>query len=439
MINWQSGFSVSQYVPIPHTLFAVRNLIVAQGGMVALSCLYAVVQLARAPTSKTPGSVAAYHTFAAIGDVTFTVMYAFGTLAVHHNGGSWTTMLGDPQLVDSLLPAFSCAQIGAGGLHCVSLALSLFLGVMFRRIALLPPDMKPLESQLRSGAHKRNKSSVAMSSSYADDKRYCYSTPTLTSTPTPSRPVSAHAQPPAVPAHAQYPGGSGTVACLRASPTMESAPRAQQPRAARFTEAWYASDSLVARTRQRNRAQVAEGRRGAYEALHARDGDESGDDGQEGHRGGLGSATRHPNPLRSHPSEAEFQLLTGSHGATGPAPARPRTPYYGVSEPAQRRSSVLSEVSLDDNSAIQPGAGIAGKPYGELKARARAPPMHMMHTPAGDVRGGGRQVSSGTDYYYEKKRPSVSGKGRFWRRNVSGKAAEEGRGGEQAQPSWAMS
>lgn len=47
-----------------------------------------------------------------------------------------------------------------GALHLVSLLLSLYLAVIFRKIAQLPPDMNPLESNLTS-RHKKKNSSIS--------------------------------------------------------------------------------------------------------------------------------------------------------------------------------------------------------------------------------------------------------------------------------------
>lgn len=65
--------------------------------------------------------------------------------------------------------AFLCFGVSAL-FHFITLLLSIWLFVLFRKIVNLPPDMNPLESNLTSRAHKRNKSSVSTMSTY-DDKR----------------------------------------------------------------------------------------------------------------------------------------------------------------------------------------------------------------------------------------------------------------------------
>jgi hypothetical protein len=140
----------------------------------------------------------------------------------------------------------------------------------------------------------------------------------------------------------------------------------------------------------------------------------------------LSSSTRHPNPLRSNP--------TSSPSSSAASP-RPKTPF--TSTAALHRNSPLSEIPLNDRrvsgsrdiadqqqlnrkSSIQAEDGFYSKPYGTLKPGT--PPVMVA------VGSGGRQVSSGNDYEGGKgfagSRFSV-----FARRNVSGKVAEEGRGG----------
>jgi hypothetical protein len=229
---------------------------------------------------------------------------------------------------------------------------------------------------------------------------------------------------------------SGTVASYRA----ETVPGTQtaKPRAAKFTEAWYASESLINRTQQRARASnltTAAHRQRAYEALNQSydtpDSDSENDHvisdsrtkgaekthNNENDTNDLGGgATPHPNPLRSNP-----------------AARRPKTPFNPL------RNSVLSNVSLNDrrvsgsqditdekagssaawkasdrNSSIQAETTFYSKPYGDLKPGT--PPI---------IIGGGRQVSSGNDYDLG----GASG-AQFGRRHVSGKIAEEGRAGQ---------
>lgn len=451
------------------------------------------------------------------------------------------------------IPAMYYLLIGDGGLHLLSLTISLWLALMFRRIHNMPPDMNPLESHLTARPHKRNKSSIATTSIYTESEKrlstpleerrrsgapyeeltrnprvpfmhtrqgsestlrtrdsrgdlpsrqyqilasnsprnsttsvdmkrmsappprtsgatsqrgsytelpiydtYRTSTTPSSSSPTTSRPGSG----------SRFSTGTVTsyIATPAPAPPQHRSAQSAQPRAARFTEAWYASESLVNRTQQRARAEdraarqkEAAAKRREYEALaqpydyHEEDGAEESDGledvgirADEDDDSDLGTGVssdnhRHPNPLGSNP--------------LAPAPARAKTPYY---DPAGiKEGDVLSDISLNDrrvsgggrditdekpsaaaalspwqllrkktlsggshvprnrNSSIQPESDFYSKPYGELKCAT--PPVMI---------GAGRQVSSGNDYGAADFSQST-----FGRRGVSGKIAEEGRGG----------
>ena len=77
--------------------------------------------------------------------------------------GQWTTLLSvnPPPMKILTGVAFLCAAI-SGGLHLITLGLSIYLAVVFRKILQLPPDMNPLEDNLTS-RHKRNKSELTVS------------------------------------------------------------------------------------------------------------------------------------------------------------------------------------------------------------------------------------------------------------------------------------
>ena len=451
------------------------------------------------------------------------------------------------------LPALYYTLVGAGGLHLISLTISLWLGVMFRRITMMPPDMNPLEDHLTSRAsHKRNKSSVATSSYAGSEKRL--STPLeerrrsempyedLSRPPSipfmhtrhgsntslsdhdsrvnlPSRQYQidsgnsprnsiasadlkrkSYPVPPKPPVHGrgsytEIPLGetgassrpyssyssrpsSGTVASYR--PTETPGTPTAQPRSAKFTEAWYTSESLVSRTQARNQAvnQMvlnATGRRSAYEAVNQRFDFAESDDEHDEHeskfennysgvradeldfkrpqRGDrenaaavaasgevleddlerdLGAPVPNPHPLRLHPTPP----LTAGKKA-----ARPNTPF-------NHAAAALSEISLNDRRVSGSGGAhhddqdIADAKPGPLlskgawRARDRdssIQPDHGFYSkPYGELKaatppvtqivGSGRQVSSGNDY--------DMGSGSGFRRAVSGKIAEEGRAGE---------
>ncbi|KAJ9154973.1 P-loop containing nucleoside triphosphate protein [Pleurostoma richardsiae] len=499
-------------------------------GVVMGLCLYAIYHLSRHAGGRTPGSSGAYHLFAGFSDLATMPLYAFGALAAHNQSDDWRTLLSTESLLtDYFIPALYYTLIGAGGLHLLSLATSLWLGLKFRQITLMPPDMNPLEDRLTSRQHKKNKSSVATTVSVAESERRL-STP-LEARRRSGMPYEDLSRPPTVPFMATRSSGSrdsssskrdsrhdlpsrqyqivpsnasprssagassdlkrmsgppppatgrsswrgsyaeiplrepeaegsrastGTVESRVTISTPERTP--PQPRAARFSEAWYASESLINRTQERNRAlaklTAAQGRKpAAYEAVSQRydypgpeDSDSESDDSiaraggnytyDENAAGAGDLGLHHPNPLASNPLSAP------------PPPPQAGTPL---------RASALSEVSLNDrrvsgdiadasrdqskagadgkgrsllgvpgkrstwaprdrNSSIQADDAFYSKPYGSLKPAT--PPVMI----GGGSAGGGRQVSSGNDYDIGSGRFSA-----YARRNVSGKVAEEGR------------
>ncbi|KAI0387597.1 hypothetical protein F5Y04DRAFT_267700 [Hypomontagnella monticulosa] len=524
-------------------------------GVVALSCVYAIWHFIRPANSRPPASSAAYQLFAGIMDLAVVPLYVFGILAVMNQGAQWELIItAMPQLTDALVLSEYYLLLSAGGMHVVSLGISIYLGLMFRRIANMPPDMNPLESHLTSRVkqHKRNKSSVATSYTSLSDESKRLSTP-LENYRNSGAPYEDLSRPPSIPfmhtrtgsrdsfasskrdsrsdlPSRQYqitPGNSprnsvaGSLADLKRLSTPRLAQRAsytevplhetgvpspsssrpssvvmphpqQGPinaspkRIAKFTEAWYASESLINRTQERQRAMnAAERSRQSqpqernYEALSQRYGfDDSDDDSdrensgfmmrpdeydEDGEDGDIQSSPiniedrMHPNPLRLHP--VPLHTVPEPETPTKEAIAgRQKTPFRPA---AQRDStaSALSEMSgnarsvsgskdiVDEkrasapqpatasfwrrstigrnagarnrNSSIQPDGDFYSKPYGELKP---ATPPIMVSTANAKT----RQVSSGNDYG-----DLGSGAGGAWRRNVSGKIAEEGLAGHR--------
>ncbi|KAK0645544.1 hypothetical protein B0T16DRAFT_373559 [Cercophora newfieldiana] len=494
-------------------------------------CAYGAYHNWRPAGGRTPGSSSAYHVFAGVTDLTILPLYAYGCLSARNQVGSgqakeWTNLLEDPTAMKTLVPAIYYGLIATGGLHLVSLAISLYLGVMFRRISMMPPDMNPLEGHLTSRGHKRAKSSVATSIyTTASEKRF--STPserhpaTIDSGDVPrprsvpfmhtrdgsrdsrldlpsrqyqveasnsprnsttdvnmkrmSAPVrggaysevslddgaSGRTRPDS--SYSAYQLPAGTVPgylteAIRAKPTppLGTTATPPPPRAAKFTEAWYASDSLVNRTQERTRAMNAAAKRRTYEALDQRydiapdsDSDRENDHGDYQNPHSRPSTRRdsenHPNPLRQHPtspSNPEYiPDFTFDSTITKPADPAPYDPAPSHTPPAQRRpktpfarvrNSVLSAISLNDRrvsgsgdiadtglnrvSSITADSAFYSKPYGDL--RPATPPVMV-----GGVNSGvARQVSSGNDY------DLGSGSG-MRGRHVSGKIVEEGRAG----------
>ena len=141
-------------------------------GVAILHTLYAVYHLSHTSTSKTPTSSASYNLFSAVIDVSLLPFYIFVALLsqsqhlqfiqLPFRTTGWHTVFSDP-LADSKI-TMSIFVFGAtnGGLHLVSLVLALYLAIIFRKIAKLPPDMNPLEDHLTS-RHKKRDSYAAVS------------------------------------------------------------------------------------------------------------------------------------------------------------------------------------------------------------------------------------------------------------------------------------
>ncbi|KAI0525938.1 hypothetical protein F5B22DRAFT_261122 [Xylaria bambusicola] len=488
-------------------------------GVIVLCCAYAILHLAKPARARPPASSAAYQVFAATTDLAISAFYAFGAITVPKESGSWDTLLADKDLLPIFIKSENYTLLAGIGLHAVSLGISIYLAVMFRRIANMPPDMNPLESNLTSRTkHKRNKSSVASSYTSMSESSKRLSTP-LEDHRRSGAPYEDLSRPPSIPfmntrtgsrdsfssskrdsrvdlPSRQYqitPGNSprnsprnstisvadqrrqsntrlaqrgnymeiplhetGTPSSSRPGSSMNSQPiNASPTRVARFTEAWYASESLVNRTQQRQRAmnageRTAAERSKAYEALNQRyTGDNESDSEQENVMGpeyisdsedddGPINITgnMHPNPLRLNPHRkgpielhdsptaqpvltemsSNRRSVSGSQdivdAQSGPVPAR--------------RPTIWNRIRGNRNSSIQADNQFYSKPYGELKSAT--PPIPY----GGDTYNGdnnrpigveGRQISSGNDYDLS----SASNLG--YRRKVSGIAAEEGRAG----------
>ncbi|KAI1755196.1 hypothetical protein F4782DRAFT_439005 [Xylaria castorea] len=496
-------------------------------GVIVLCSAYAILHLARPARARPPASSAAYQLFAGVTDLAILPFYAFGAITVSKQSDNWDTLLGNKTLLPIFIKSEYYGLVSAIGLHAISLFISLYLALMFKRIANMPPDMNPLESNLTSRTkHKRNKSSMASSSTSMSEDSKRLSTP-LSNYRRSGAPYDDLSRPPSIPFMHTRSGSQGSFASSKrdsrvdlpsrhyqitpgnsprnsvASPadrkrksTPKSAQRgsyieiplhqtgspsssrpssvanpqpinASPARITKFTEAWYASESLINRTQQRQRAvnaseRTAEERSKAYEALNQR----YGDDGSDSERDDAMrpedvsdleddddpinvSRNMHPSPLRLNPvpsppprddestprpkatprlrdSQQSLPVLvemssnrrsvSGSQDiadvqpAPAPAPARRPTILGGWGRSKGNRTS---SIQADDQ--------FYSKPYGELKSAT--PPI-----PYGDEKkeaegSKGRQVSSGNDYDLG----SATNTG--YRRKISGRAAEEGMAG----------
>ncbi|KAJ4300221.1 hypothetical protein N0V88_002892 [Collariella sp. IMI 366227] len=141
-------------------------------GVAIIHCLYSIFHHARPAGSRTPGSSTAYHIFSAVSDLCILPLYVYGIITTRNTNWAEKKTRFDGDLVARYMePSVYYGLIGAGGLHVLSLTISLWLAFMFRRISSMPPDMNPLEANLTSRVHKKNKSSVATASTYTDSEK----------------------------------------------------------------------------------------------------------------------------------------------------------------------------------------------------------------------------------------------------------------------------
>lgn len=142
--------------------------IIRVGPAVALChVLYAVTHLCRGAASRPPASTASYMFFAGILDIGLIPFFAFSAVMANSdyttNVYGWSTLFADDDASHKLIYAFYLISVVEAGLFAVSLGLDVYLTIVFRKIAKMPPDMNPLEDNLTarpSGKHKRNKSEM---------------------------------------------------------------------------------------------------------------------------------------------------------------------------------------------------------------------------------------------------------------------------------------
>ncbi|KAL8352403.1 hypothetical protein RB601_002627 [Gaeumannomyces tritici] len=405
-------------------------------GVVVIHCSYGIYHLQRPAGGRTPASSASYMLFASLSDICIMPIYTYGVMSVTSGRDSWTTLVASQELMRYFVPALYWTLVGGASLHFVSLAISAWLGIKFRQISLMPPDMNPLEPHLTSRVsagrrrqHKRNKSSVATtasSSSLADSNRRSglpadedLARPTSipfshtrrgseasqnsprdsrinlpsrqyqitpgnsprnsansaqlrnmmaggSQSPSSSRPATAAAS-----RHSYHQSMSYQPALQSQSPAstpskkedqqargtysevpLDESTGGKQARNAKFTEAWYTSDSLISRTQQRNqavnnlvRAAASGGVNRPYSAVNqrrdlGRDDGVSDDDSEDEANYGTGTGTgdgngnglyddascRHPRSRAAPSPMAPEDDENDDLGGRGPAPPRHQHP-----------------------------------------------------------------------------------------------------------------
>lgn len=129
-------------------------------GVAILHTIYGTYHLCRRASSRTPASSASYMLFASFFDASLIPFYAFSAWVASSQPAGWTTVLPAKTILPTLIVTVFYLNTVAASIHTVTLAVSIYLTVTFRKITKLPPDMNPLEDNLTS-RHKRNKSSIS--------------------------------------------------------------------------------------------------------------------------------------------------------------------------------------------------------------------------------------------------------------------------------------
>ncbi|UPL01894.1 hypothetical protein LCI18_012828 [Fusarium solani-melongenae] len=452
-------------------------------GVVMIHCVYAIYHLARDAASRAPASSSAYQLFSFVSDLGTCSFYAFGALSVYNNGDKWQTRLSDQSLMNYFRPTVWYTLLGSGGTHVITLCIAGWLCFTFRRISQMPPDMNPLEDHLTARPkHKRNKSSLATFSTVDHESRMSTAASDRRQSIIPHQGIHDGIEPPRAVPFTHTRNGSSTTVGSRASrsnppasPQYHRAPvtprrerrdsaaskattrtsatrsvyhdaymeiplderpssrpassynRTSQPRPAKFTETWMPTDSLISRTNQRNRqmeaakTSAANRENKSYEALAQRYGNLDDSDSEYGDENNppYGFESDAADDLRPHP--LRLNPLT----AVRETPPRAQTPYFpsanSLSEVSSNARRVSASRDIADEkpafaprnrqSSIQPESDFSARPYGDLKSAT--PPVMMV--------GNTRKVSTGNDYNTYSSTT--------YERRVSGKVAEEGRGG----------
>ncbi|KAK4062699.1 uncharacterized protein Triagg1_9817 [Trichoderma aggressivum f. europaeum] len=131
---------------------------------------YAIYHLSRDAVARAPASSAAYHFGCVVLDSGAIAGYVLGALTLHKNATNWGIVFNNQDIMPKFTSAVLYTAVGAGSLHLITLSSSAWLGWLFRKISLMPPDMNPLEDNLTARpAHKRNKSSLSTTTSYGPE------------------------------------------------------------------------------------------------------------------------------------------------------------------------------------------------------------------------------------------------------------------------------
>ncbi|KAJ5554760.1 hypothetical protein N7461_003230 [Penicillium sp. DV-2018c] len=136
--------------------------IIRAGPIVAiLHTIYGIYHNSRPVLNRPPGSQASYGLFASTLDLGLIAFYVFTAFMAYgewtSNEYKWGTLFNDTEMTVKISESTFILALANGGLHLISLAISIFLAVTFRQICRLPPDMNPLEDNLTARPRKSRK------------------------------------------------------------------------------------------------------------------------------------------------------------------------------------------------------------------------------------------------------------------------------------------
>lgn len=146
--------------------------------------MYGIYHLLRPARGRTPASSGSYHFFSLFMDTGIIPFYVFIVLLANQeynmdpsSQDRWTSLFTSENSTNLLMFITYIGGMVLSGLHFVSIGLDLYLIVMFRRIARLPPDMNPLEDNLTrrpSNKHKHKNSEMSASTESFSEKKLGY-------------------------------------------------------------------------------------------------------------------------------------------------------------------------------------------------------------------------------------------------------------------------
>ena len=151
-------------IAINKTTTAIGWIIRVAPSVALVHTVYGISHLCRAAEGRTPASTASYMVFAAVVDTGLVPFFAFSAYLAYldysKNQYGWGTLFNDNVMSYKIIHAFFLLNATEAGLLVISLIMDVYLATSFRKISKLPPDMNPLEPNLTSRHHKRNKSSM---------------------------------------------------------------------------------------------------------------------------------------------------------------------------------------------------------------------------------------------------------------------------------------